>query len=150
MVLGPTKTVSTQGTVILPPTVVTLLRARQLDQERQRAESGLAWATASYEGENLQLVFTDWRGRPLLYQRLHDAVRDCCEAAGIDPKGVATHAGRRSVITALYGAGLDLSDIARFVGHTQTSTTAGYVHHLGERPRITADLAAKLLDPGGS
>lgn len=147
MVLGETKTVSTQGTVILPPSVVTMFRARHLDQERQRAEAGMAWATTVYEGEPLDMVFTDWRGRPLPYHRLRDAVRDCCTAAGIDPVGVATHAGRRSVITALYGAGLDLSDIARFVGHNQQSTTAGYVHHLGERPRVTADFAAQLLDP---
>lgn len=148
MVLGPTKTVGTQGTIELPPTLVQLLQQRELDQQLEREMAGPAWATHTYEGEALDMVFTDRRGRLMLYHRLRDAVTDCCESAGIDPRGVATHTGRRTVITALYTAGLDLSDVARFVGHTQPSTTAGYVQHLGNRPATTAALARDLLDPG--
>lgn len=150
MVLGATKTVGTQGTIELPPTLVKLLRQRELDQKLERDMAGPAWAQVTYEGEQLDMIFTDRRGRPMLYHRLRDAVTDCCESAGIDPRGVATHTGRRSVITALYGAGLDLSDVARFVGHTQPSTTAGYVQHLGNRPAATSKLARDLLDPGSA
>lgn len=39
----------------------------------------------------------------------------------------------------LYGqAGLDVSDIAKFVGHKGEAATAGYVRSLGERPMATA------------
>jgi len=42
-------------------------------------------------------------------------------------------------VTVLYAeAGLDLSDIARYVGHKGEATTAGYVRSLGERPKATA------------
>ena len=44
-------------------------------------------------------------------------------------------------------AGLDLSDIARYVGHKGEATTAGYVRSLGERPKATAAMAASMLDP---
>jgi hypothetical protein len=51
-------------------------------------------------------------------------------------------------VTVLYAeAGLDLSGIARFVGHGAEATTAGYVRSLGERPNATADIAAAMLDP---
>jgi hypothetical protein len=51
-------------------------------------------------------------------------------------------------VTVLYAeAGLDLSDIARYVGHAGEATTAGYVKLLGERPRATAAMAAAMLDP---
>ena len=44
-------------------------------------------------------------------------------------------------------AGLDISDIARYVGHKGEATTAGYVRSLGERPKATAAMAASMLDP---
>lgn len=43
--------------------------------------------------------------------------------------------------------GLDLADIARHIGHSDTSTTAEYVKHLGNCPLDTALRAAELLDP---
>ena len=56
-------------------------------------------------------------------------------------EGLATHSGRRTVVTALY------ADVARHVGHSDPSTTAEYVRSLGHRPSDTAKRAAQLLDP---
>ena len=76
------------------------------------------------------------------------AVTRAAERAGLDPSGLATHTGRRTTVTVLYAeAGLDLSDIARYVGHAGEATTAGYVRHLGERPKNMAAKAAAILDP---
>jgi integrase len=59
-----------------------------------------------------------------------------------------THDGRRSVVTNLYGSGdLDLADIARFVGHSDVSTTRGYIQGEGERPLLMSKNALELLDP---
>lgn len=76
------------------------------------------------------------------------AIRRAAKKAGIEAKGVASHIGRRTVITALYAnGGVDLADIARHVGHSDSTTTAGYVRRLGHRPSDTARRAAELLDP---
>lgn len=79
------------------------------------------------------------------------AERDRCDdtrPSHIDATGIASHIGRRTVVTALYAAAdLDLSDVARHVGHSHTKTTAGYVRDLGQRPQDTARRAAELLDP---
>ncbi len=70
---------------------------------------------------------------------------------GVDSKGLGTHAGRRSVVTNLFASGsLDLEDVARFVGHTDTATTRGYVQHEGDRPRQTSVTALELPDPNWS
>jgi hypothetical protein len=39
-----------------------------------------------------------------------------------------------------------LEDIARFVGHAEPTTTAGYVKRLGRRPQSVAERAAAILD----
>ena len=75
-------------------------------------------------------------------------IERAAKKAGIDSEAIATHTGRRTVITALYADGnLDLADVARHVGHSDTKTTAGYVRSLGQRPADTARKAAQLLDP---
>jgi len=68
--------------------------------------------------------------------------------AGLDAEGLASHSGRRTVVTALYAdGGLDLADLERHFGHSNPSTTAEYVRSLGNRPSNTAALAAQPLDP---
>lgn len=145
--LAAPKTVGTAGTHHLPPTVIALLRARRQVQLVERLEAGPVWERIIYDGEELEPVFTTQLGGLVLSQALYKAVRDCCTIAGVDPKGVGTHTGRRSVVTALYGAGLSIDDVARHVGHGSTATTQGYVQSLGTRPEQTARLAAELLDP---
>ncbi len=141
------KTVSTAGVHHLPPTVVRLLSHRRQVQAVERIEAGAAWEPTIYRGEILDMVFTNASGRLVLSQTLYKAVRDVCSLAEVDPAGVGTHTGRRSVVTALYGAGLQLEDVARHVGHASPKTTAGYVGDLGRRPEATAAIAAHLLDP---
>ena len=50
-------------------------------------------------------------------QSIDKLIRRKAEEFGIDSANLGTHAGRRSVVTALYVAGEDLEDIARHVGH---------------------------------
>jgi hypothetical protein len=40
-----------------------------------------------------------------------------------------------------------LEDIAQFVGHSRSATTAGYVKRLGRRPQAVAERVADLMDP---
>ncbi len=141
------KTATTAGVHHLAPTVATLLRLRRVAQAHERLAAGPAWETVTYEGQVVDLVFTTAAGGLPLRQSLYEAVTDACRRAGIDPAGVGTHTGRRSVVTGLYVAGLPLDDVARHVGHASPTTTAAYVTDLGTRPQDTAALAARLLDP---
>jgi integrase len=146
-VLSPTKTSGARGTHRLSPGVVEMLRQRKQAQAAERLAAGPVWQTEVHEGRAVPLVFTTLDGRLLNRQAVSKVVARCSRAAGIDPVGLGTHGGRRTVVTALYSAeGIDLADIARHVGHSNTATTAGYVRDLGQRPSRTAEAAARLLD----
>jgi integrase len=148
MMLGPPKTEGSKGRHHLTPVVVELLRRRRRLQDEERLRAGPRWQQVSYEGRPVELVFTTVTGGLLLRQAVTKAVASAARAAGLDPTGLGTHAGRSTAITVLYTEeGLDLAEVARHVGHANPSTTAGYVRHLGRRPQATADAASRLLDP---
>jgi integrase len=143
--LGPPKTEGARGEHWLMPTVVTLLRRRQATQAKERAAAP-HWETITYEGQPVDLVFTTPSGGLVLRQTVTKVVKQGAKTAGI-AADVATHAGRRTVVTTLFvDGGEALEDIARFVGHTKPSTTAGYVKRLGRRPQAVAKRAASVLD----
>ena len=149
LMLGLPKTEGAKGRHLLTPTVVELLRRRRRMQDEERLRAGPAWQQLVYEGRPIDLVFTTISGGLLLRQAVTKAVTSAALAAGLDPTGLGTHAGRSTAITVLYTEeGLDLADVARHVGHANPATTAGYVRHLGRRPQATADAARRLLDPG--
>ncbi len=141
------KTASTAGVHHLAPSAVAALRARRVRQLSDRLAAGPAWEQLTYEGAEIDLCFTTVRGGLVARQHVSKALTDACIRAGIDPSGVGTHTGRRSTVTALYVAGVALDDVARHVGHSSPETTARYVSDLGDRPRDTASIAARLLDP---
>ena len=148
MVLGPPKTEGVIGRHHLTPVVVELLRRRGHAQLEECLRRGVAWEHHSYDGRPIELVFSTTTGGLLLRQTVAKAVRSAALAAGIDPTGLGTHAGRSTAITVLYAEeGLDLADVARHVGHASPATTAGYVRHLGNRPITTTQAASRVLDP---
>ena len=150
MVLGQTKNAGAGGTHHLSAGVVDQLRTRRKAQAMERLAVGERWRSHQYEGRAVVLVFTNTTGGLVNRQAVAKAVARAAERSGIDPVGLSTHTGRRTAVTVLYAeAGLDLSDIARYVGHAGEATTAGYVRSLGERPKATAATAAALLDPSG-
>lgn len=150
MMLGPPKTEGAKGRHLLTPVVVELLRRRRRAHDEEHQFAGQSWQPITYEGRSLDLVFTTTTGGLVLRQAVTKAVAAAATAAGVDPAGLGTHAGRSTAITVLYAEeGLDLADIARHVGHAATATTAGYVRHLGRRPSATAEAASRLLDPTG-
>lgn len=144
--LAPPKTTGAEGKHILLPGVIKRLERWRSVQAEERATTGALWETHRYEGRVVNLVFTNAVGGLVSRQAIDKLGRRIAESIGIDPTGLGTHAGRRSVVTALYTAGETLDDVARHVGHRSTVTTAGYVAALGDRPKRTAAVAAELLD----
>jgi integrase len=149
MVLGAPKTSRTAGRQLLAPTTLTLLAAHHDRWQRLRGERVVPFPEVSYQGEVLDLVFVNPAGSLMLRQHVDKAIRKAAEAVGLDPSEIGTHTGRRSVVTNLYASGdLDLEDVARFVGHSDVSTTRGYVQSEGERPQMVSRKAFGILDPG--
>jgi integrase len=131
---GPPKTEGAHGEHWLSPTVVALLERRRAEQELER-EAAPVWETHTYDGERINLVFTTPTGGLVLRQTVTKVVKQAARTAGI-AVDLATHAGRRTVVTLLYVEGDEaLEDIAHYVGHAKPATTAGYVKRLRRRPR---------------
>ena len=127
------------------PTVVALLRGHRELQDVERAAAP-QWATVTYGGERISLVFTNPAGGLVLRQAVAKVVKQAAKTAGI-AADLGTHTGRRTVVTTLFVDGDEpLEDIARFVGHARPATTAGYVKRLGRRPHAVAQRAAAILD----
>ncbi|MGH9187778.1 MAG: tyrosine-type recombinase/integrase [Acidimicrobiales bacterium] len=149
--LSATKTDGALGLHQLVPTVVELLRDRRAIQAAERLAAGPMWQQPTFEGKPIDLVFTTRTGGLVLRQAVTKAVATAAARAGIDPTRLGTHAGRRSVVPALYAdAGESIEEITRFVGHASPATTAADVRDLGRRPTAFARRAALLLDPAAS
>jgi hypothetical protein len=99
------------------PTVVELLERRRELQAEERSAAP-TWATVTYQGRPVELVFTTPTGGPVLRQTVAKVVKQAAKSAGISGNDqLGTHAGRRSVVTTLFVDGREaLEDIARFVG----------------------------------
>ena len=96
MVLGPTKTSRTAGRQLLGPTVVELLRKHQARHAAYREGAGGAWPDVVFEGEHLDLVFTNPMGGPVLRQHVGRVIRKAASQIGLDPSQFGTHDGRLS------------------------------------------------------
>lgn len=146
--LGSTKTSGAEGVHHLAPISIERLRRRLDEQAGERHSSRATWPQHKHDGRVVSPVFTTLTGQLVNRQKINKVIERCAELAGLDPAGLASHSGRRTVITALYAhGGVDIADVARHVGHTDPSTTADYVRSLGQRPAATARIAASLLDP---
>ncbi len=146
--LTSTKTSGAEGVHYLAPVSIERLRQRRDEQRAERERMDDDWPEHRYDGEVVSPVFTSTHGGLPNRQSVTKEIARAAKAAGLDPTGLATHSGRRTVVTALYAnGGMDLGDVARHVGHADPSTTAGYVRSLGHRPSDTARKAAQLLDP---
>jgi len=84
----------------LMPTVVALLVKRRELQDQERATAP-SWATVTYQGEPISLVFTTPTGGLVLRQAVAKVVKEAAKTAGI-AADLATHAGRRTVVTTLF------------------------------------------------
>ncbi len=93
MVLGPTKTARTAGRQLLGPTVIELLRKRQVLQAARKEAAGAGWPEVIYESEHLDLVFTNAAGGPILRQHVDRAIRKAASQIGLDPSQFGTHDG---------------------------------------------------------
>src|SRR4029453_1132316 len=98
--LGPTKTDGARGEHWLMPTVVALLTKRRETQAQERAAAP-KWATIVYAGEQINLVFTKSTRGLVLRQAVTKVVKSAAKTAGIGAD-LATHAGRRTVVTTLF------------------------------------------------
>jgi site-specific recombinase XerD len=106
------------------PTVVRMLIKRRDEQGREQYVAPVS-EPHTYDGEEVNLVFTIPAGGLVLRQAVAKLIKQGAKTAGI-AADLGTHAGRQTVVTTLFVDGDEaLEDIVRFVGHAKPATTAG-------------------------
>lgn len=60
-------------------------------------------------------------------QAADEALRRCCDRAGLGDKGISTHSFRRTAITALAKAGTSPRVIQSFTGHKKLEQLVAYI-----------------------
>ena len=95
-----------------------------LDMIWQYLEKVRPMITTKQSGE---ILFLNWRGRPLSRMGLWKILRTYVELAGIDKK-VSPHTLRHSFATHLLEGGADLRAVQEMLGHVDIATTQIYTH----------------------
>lgn len=141
-VVRPTKTAATEGLRHLPPFLHgPLQQLREFQDEERRALGSLG----DRAGDGF--VFVGIGHQLVLRQAVTKELHRVCNAIGLDTAGLATHSGRRTVITNLYVDGAASEDIATAIGHSDAATTRAYLQSFGDRPTDTARRMAALIQP---
>lgn len=125
--IGPTKTLKSKRTVVLPPETVESIRPLV---EGRRADARLFLAP---------------RGGPLRHRTFYDTWKKSCEAAELEPQP-RIHDLRHSHVAWLIAAGTPLPVIQARLGHSTITTTIDrYGHLLPDLQRQAADAASVAL-----
>lgn len=127
------KSRSSYRTLVLPPQVVRLLRARRAQQAESHLGLGEAWR------DRWNLVFTDDLGQPMPGERVTHAFQAALTAAGL-PK-FRFHDLRHSAATFLIAAGIPLKHVSELLGHSTITITADIYGHLLEESNRAAGAA---------
>jgi integrase len=132
---GDTKTAKSRWTLKLSAMAVAALKERKAAQARDRLKAGELWQATG-------LVFTTSVGTMLDQHNIRRQFRMITAAAGLGEDWVPREL-RHTFVSIMSAGGVSVEEIARVVGHKQTSTTE-LVYRRELRPVITT--RAELMD----
>ncbi|MCP4897589.1 MAG: tyrosine-type recombinase/integrase [bacterium] len=86
------------------------------------------------------------RAKPMSGQAVLNAIQRRAEKAGLDH--VSPHDFRRTFISNLFSAGIDLADVKRLAGHSQLKTTVDYDRRGMRASRVAINRLIPVFDEG--
>lgn len=126
---GDTKTRLSRRTLSLPELCVEALTGHQQSQKEARERAGDRWA-------DNDLVFSTASGGRADAANIRRSLRAVAEKAGLDPTAWTPRELRHTFVSLMSDAGVPLEDIARMVGHRNTTVTE-LVYRKQLRPIMT-------------
>lgn len=136
-----TKTKQSRRTVILPGSLMTILKKHKVSQSEYRFSLGAAY-------ENHDLVFASEIGGPIHYRNLTQRYYEkILKEAELDKEGFVLYSLRHSCATLLLIAETNPKVVSERLGHTSVKMTLDtYSHVLPSMQRDATDRLASLLD----
>lgn len=129
-----TKNSSSQRVVKLPAGAVELLKAHKAWQNEERLKLGDQW-------HNCDRIFTRWDGEPMRPDTITNQFREFVKAHDLPP--VHLHSLRHTNATLMIAGGMNLTTVAKRLGHANTNTTTKiYAHAI----KTAEEAAAEMLD----
>lgn len=127
-----------ERTLALPAFAVDVLRAHRTRQRTERLQSppeqwlgAEVWDRTGRRRVDVDLVFTDPRGRPLRSDWVEDELVRICRRAGVAP--MTPHKFfRHGGATLMLAQGADVYTVKEILGHSSVTITEGYVQALAE------------------
>jgi integrase len=113
---GDTKAKKSRRTLALPQRCVDVLRLHKTVQDQIRCAAGQSW-------QEHDLVFPSRVGTPADPADVRRSFRAVIKAAGLDDQSWTPRELRHSFVSLLSDAGVPIEQIARLVGHSDTTTT---------------------------
>jgi integrase/recombinase XerD len=84
-------------------------------------------ALKAYVPDNSQWMFPNRSGNHITLKNADLIFRSAIDRAGLSAKGISTHSTRRTFITKLHQAGVDLYTIQKITGHQDLKSLGRYV-----------------------
>lgn len=134
---GPTKTGKSRK-ISLPQETLLMLKQHRILQLKQCLEMGDAW-----EGET-DYVFTGPTGKPMAPDWVSGWMSQFAKRHGLPP--LHTHELRHTAASLMISNGVDITEVARRLGHSRTSTTLNiYAHALESSDKAAANTLAAVV-----
>ena len=141
-----TKTRSSEREIVLPKSVMELLRYWKLEQTEYRLQLGNKWI-----GENY--IFIQWNGKQMHLSTPYHTFKDILDkynATVTDERlklpSIRFHDLRHTSATLLIASNTDIKTVSARLGHAQTSTTMNiYAHSYKKLDEVAADNLENML-----
>lgn len=138
LLLVPLKTVKSRRTLVLPATVIDIIRSHRASQAAERLVAGAEWANED------DLVFTTPMGTPVDPDNFRHRLAKLSEKAGLG--AWTTHELRHSAGSLLFAMGVPMRVISELYGHSSERVTSEvYIHVQQEHRTEAANAISQVL-----
>lgn len=132
-----TKTYSSQRVIKVPDIVISALKAYMTYQNTNRLKVGDKWTDTGY-------IFTTWNGKPIHPDTLSGWFRNFVIRNNLPD--VCLHSLRHTNATLLIANGVNLTTVAKRLGHANTNTTTKiYAHAIKTADEMAAETLQDIL-----
>jgi len=149
LTVRPPKTEKSKRHIKLPPSVVEALEALYSQQQAQKAEAGEIWQDATPVPLRREFMFTNELGSPRHPDSFPHAFKDFLSRAGFsedEVKSIHTHTLRHTMASLLIEANMNLTAVAKRLGHSDASTTNRiYAHAIDRADAVASDVIDAAL-----